>query len=72
MINDYSKGAEHLIKFNIDLEDATKREIEEAVFKQMAKILDGEEFAVINGQRCFHGIRQGDQFFITKAIGRLL
>ncbi|MFB6367166.1 hypothetical protein ACFCP7_24585 [Paenibacillus elgii] len=69
---DFSKKAEHLIKFKIQLDDATRRKVEEAIFHQMGLIQDQEDFVVIIGQKCFCGVRQKDRFLIINVINRVL
>lgn len=69
---DYSRGAEVLITFQIEIDEIHKRQIEEVVFTQIPKIDNGDEFAVITGDRVYLGIRTGDQFLITKMISKVL
>jgi len=71
---DYLKRVEVLITFLIEVDDQTKKEIEDAVLPRIGDFDDGEEFAIISscGGMMFLGNTAGDQLVITKIISKIL
>jgi hypothetical protein len=65
---DYERRLDYLVVFNIEIDEELKQEIQSAIFDQMPTINEGEEFGIIRGGSFFLGMREGDQFIISKVI----